>query len=72
MSFLNDVKQGVAQFAEANAAALLTAGGVVGTVATAVLTGRATFKAAEILAIERAERQVEELGEPDLDTPLPS
>jgi hypothetical protein len=72
VSFLNDAKHGVAKFAEANAAALLTAGGVVGTVATAVLTGRATFKAAEILAIERAQRQVEELGEPDLDVPLPT
>jgi Family of unknown function (DUF6353) len=69
--FLNDVKQKAAEFASNNATTLLTAGGVVGTVATAVLTGRATFKAAEIIAIERAERQVEELGEPDFDTPLP-
>ena len=55
VQFLNDVKQKAAKFAEANAAALLTAGGVVGTVATAVLTGRASFKAAEILLMkERA------------------
>ena len=49
MQFLNDVTQKAAKFAETNAAALLTAGGVVGTVATAVLTGRAGFKAHEIL-----------------------
>jgi ribosomal protein L18E len=49
VQFLNDVKQKATVFAEANAAALLTAGGVVGTVATAILTGRAGFKAHEIL-----------------------
>lgn len=32
-----------------NASAILTAGGVIGTVATAVLTARATFKAAELI-----------------------
>jgi hypothetical protein len=49
VQFLTEVKQKAAEFAEANAAALLTAGGVVGTVTTAVLAGRAGFKAAEIL-----------------------
>jgi Family of unknown function (DUF6353) len=51
--FLNGAKQKAAEFASANAAVLLTAGGVVGTVATAVLTGRASFKAAEIIEAER-------------------
>jgi hypothetical protein len=39
-----DVKQKVAEFAGENAAALLTAGGVVGVVGTGVLSGRAGFK----------------------------
>ena len=60
MQFLNDVTQKAAKFAEANAAALLTAGGVVGTVATAVLTGRAGFKYAETLATEKGQRAAEE------------
>ena len=55
MQLFTDVSQGVAKFAKDNAAALLTAGGVVGTVATAVLTARATFKAAEIIS----DREVE-------------
>lgn len=38
-----------------NATTILTAGGVVGTVATAVLTGRATLKAAEIIQEEKFE-----------------
>jgi len=40
-----------------NASAILTATGVVGTVGTAVLTGRATFKAAEIIQRETEKRQ---------------
>lgn len=49
MQFLNDVGRRVGEFASDNATTLLTAGGVVGTVATAILTGRAGFKAAEII-----------------------
>jgi len=49
VQFLDAVKQKGAQFVSENATVLLTAGGVVGTVATAVLTGRAGFKAAEII-----------------------
>jgi len=49
VEFLNDVKQKAAEFVKDNATVLLTAGGVVGTVATAVLTGRAGYKAAEII-----------------------
>lgn len=39
-----------------NSSAILTATGVVGTVGTAVLTGRATFRAAEILHVEEQDR----------------
>ena len=60
MQFLNDVTQKAAKFAETNAAALLTAGGVVGTVATAVLAGRGGYKYAEILAKEKGRRAAEE------------
>lgn len=52
MQLLNDVKQKAVALVSENASTLLTAGGVVGTVATAVLTGRATFKAAEIIRNE--------------------
>lgn len=52
MQFLNVAKRKVAEFASENATVLLTAGGVVGTVATAVLTGRAGFKAAELIRNE--------------------
>lgn len=43
-------------FLSDNSAAILTAGGVVGTVATAVLSGRAAYKAAEIINDERNRR----------------
>ena len=52
MQFLTDVKQKATGLLAENATTLLTAGGVVGTVATAILTGRATFKAAEIIRDE--------------------
>lgn len=48
----NDLQKKAVSLVSENASALLTAGGVVGTVATAVLTGRAAFKAAEILSTE--------------------
>jgi len=57
VQFLIDAKQKAAEFAEANAAALLTAGGVVGTVATAVLTGRAAVKANDILREANAKKK---------------
>src|SRR4051812_9331743 len=47
-----DVKQRVGQLLQDNSTTLLTAGGVVGTVATAVLAGRAGYKAAEIIIEE--------------------
>lgn len=43
-----------------NASTILTSVGIVGTVATAVLTGRATFKAAEVIA-EKEENRFETL-----------
>lgn len=52
LQLLNNVKEKVVVLASENASTLLTAGGVVGTVATAVLTGRATFRAAEIIREE--------------------
>lgn len=47
MQFINEAKQKAVTLLEENASALLTAAGVVGSVATAVLTGRAAFKAAD-------------------------
>jgi hypothetical protein len=47
-----------------NASSILTAGGVVGTVATAVLTARATFKAAEIIHEREMEPWVRAVDDP--------
>lgn len=49
MQIINDVRQRAQELLQENATVILTAGGVVGTVATAVLAGRASFKAAEII-----------------------
>ena len=62
MQLFNDVKQKAVALVSENATTLLTAGGVVGTVATAVLTGRATFKAAEIIRDHEVELVVEADG----------
>jgi hypothetical protein len=51
-----DVKQRTQQLLKDNSATILTAGGVVGTVATAVLTGKAAFKAAEVILAEEGAR----------------
>ena len=61
MQLFDDVKQKAVSLVSENATTLLTAGGVVGTVATAVLTGRATFKAAEIIR----EQEVKDLVSAD-------
>lgn len=72
MQFLSGVKQTVTQFAEDNAAALLTAGGVVGTVATGILAGRAGFKAATIIKDRQLELVLEDEGEiTEVDFPRP-
>lgn len=55
MQLITDMQKRVQELVKENAPALLTAGGVVGTVATAVLAGRASFKAAEILEREQYE-----------------
>jgi hypothetical protein len=49
-----------------NSTTIFTGAGVAGTVATAVLTGRASFKAAKIIENER-QSQLEELKFPDTD-----
>lgn len=59
MQMFNDVRERVAALAADNATTLLTAGGVVGTIATAVLTGRASIKAYQILEAEKEKREVD-------------
>jgi hypothetical protein len=52
MQIITDVRQRTQQLLQENSTTLLTAAGVVGTVATAVLAGRASFKAADIIREE--------------------
>jgi hypothetical protein len=59
MSVITDVQRKVQEFASENASTLLTGGAVVGTVATAVLAGRAGVKAAEILREKNDEKKAE-------------
>lgn len=56
MQLFNDVGEKVAQLVRENSTTLLTASGVIGTVATAVLTGRASVKAYQILQAEEDKR----------------
>lgn len=49
MQLFADAQKRVKGLIQENASTLLTAGGVVGTVTTAILTGRASFKAAQII-----------------------
>lgn len=54
-----------------NASSVLTAGGVVGTVTTAVLTGRATVKAVDIIRekeLEEIENEPEDIANKDTET----
>src|SRR3954463_11681376 len=55
VQLFTDMRQKAAVLLSENATTLLTAGGVVGTVATAVLTRRATCKAVEIIQDESYE-----------------
>lgn len=55
LSGLQGIQDSAKKFMADNSTTILTAGGVVGTVATAVLTGRATLKASEILLTEKFE-----------------
>lgn len=50
------VQDAATRFLTENATTVLTAGGVVGTVATAVLAGRAGFKSAQIIEAERVDK----------------
>jgi hypothetical protein len=63
VQFLNDVKQKGAKLLVDNASVLLTAAGVVGTVSTAVLAGRAGFKAADILREMKYDASHDENGD---------
>ncbi|MDQ3398874.1 MAG: DUF6353 family protein, partial [Deinococcota bacterium] len=51
--FYKNVHNVATRYMKQNSSAILTAGGVIGTVATAVLSGRAAVKAHDILAFER-------------------
>lgn len=53
-----DLKKPIGTFVSKNATTLLTAGGVVGTVATAVLTGRASIQAYKKVMEEQAELEL--------------
>lgn len=73
MQFLTDVRQKALGFANENSAALLTAGGVVGTVATAILAGRAGYKYSEIIRDTQNKMIVADTGDTviDIDEPRP-
>jgi len=58
MQIINDVRRRAQHLLEDNASTILTAGGVVGTVTTAVLSGRAGYKFAQLVTTENAERLV--------------
>jgi len=60
VQFLNVAKQRAVNLVSENATVLLTAGGVVGTVATAVLAGRGGIKYAQILREKQETKMVEE------------
>lgn len=47
--YFHEIQKRAGQFAAQNASTILTAGGVIGTVLTATLTAKATFKAAELI-----------------------
>jgi hypothetical protein len=63
----NDVKERAQQFVQDNATTILTAGGVVGTVTTAVLAGRAGYKCHEIIEEEYLKRAVEQEARGEVD-----
>jgi hypothetical protein len=66
MSVLNDIPQKVKEFATQNSTTILTAGGVVGTVATGVLAARAGIKAARILDEARHEKTIAQRDDVDV------
>src|SRR5213075_1850897 len=56
---LPDVKRLAGQFLEENASSILTAGGVIGVTMTAVLTGKASYKAGQLIQQEEERLEVE-------------
>jgi hypothetical protein len=58
-SSLQNVQSSVRKLVSDNATTILTAGGVVGTVTTAILAGRAGYKAAEIITFEERKHFIE-------------
>lgn len=62
---LPDVKRLAGQFLEENASSILTAGGVIGVTMTAALTGKASFRAAEILREKQIQAEDPDGGFPD-------
>lgn len=70
MQLFNDVKQKAAQFVQDNATTLLTAGGVVGVVGTAVLTARAAFGASIALEAEQIVKAQESLKNEGSDSSI--
>ena len=62
-----ELQQKLGKFAAENATTLLTAGGVVGTVATAVLTGRASIKATKLIHKAEMDYVLEHDGHGRLD-----
>jgi hypothetical protein len=71
VQFLSNFKQVGGEFVKENATLLLTAGGVVGTVGTAVLAARGGVKYAQVLREHQETLQTEELGLIDPEQPLP-
>jgi hypothetical protein len=65
VQLFNGVKQKAAEFAKDNATTLLTAGGVVGTIATAVLAGRGGIKAGQIILEMKGEIYADQFGKPE-------
>lgn len=70
MQFLNSIKEQGQLFVSENASVLLTAGGVVGTAATAFLAARGGFKASAELEAEKIIKYSESIKEGDPDAPL--
>lgn len=71
MQFLTEVKQKAADLVSENATTLLTAGGVVGTIATAGLTGRAAVRSYIKLQAEQIIQQSENSDILDPEAELP-
>lgn len=67
---LEMIKSQTQKFVTDNATGILTAGGVAGTVTTAVLTARATFKAARIIDEETHRRIATEMSDEPSEPPL--